>query len=385
MQPNGETRRKLSGDYQIKLQKLSAGDGGFGNIYRSKSELNQLKVGSSDFQLTQSRHLLCANHKRIERQTELEESLLRGALAVKVVLIAALLLAAFNIQISNAQSSFIDNFDSATLGRDWHMIDDAGGSTFDLSANPGWLRIKTTAPPSRDLRMDPAISNTMAPRIMMSGVSDDFTIETKIMCTLSNVDQGAGIVVWHNNTQFVWLGAAVNYQLLPTIHFGITSGISSIGGYNAPNPIYLRLTRNGTLFTAYFSSDGAKWTFYNSLHWDYYFPQLSPRPVEVGLYVKDTNYNNSGSFSVDFDYFNLTLTPPQSPPTSSPTPSSSPPALTPTAKPSPTPSPTPTATPSPTPTIPEFSSIPIIIGLFTITTLIAVFYIRQFKPFKTIS
>ncbi len=98
------------------------------------------------------------------------------------------------------------------------MVDDTGGSTFDLSANPGWLRINTTAPPSRDLKMDQAISNTMAPRIMMSGVSDDFTIETKIMCTLSNVDQGAGILVWYNNTQFVWFGVAVNFQLLPTFY-----------------------------------------------------------------------------------------------------------------------------------------------------------------------
>lgn len=304
---------------------------------------------------------------------------MRVTLSVKVVLIAVLLLAAFSIQVSRAQSSFIDNFDSPTLGTEWHIIDDAGGSTFDLSANPGWLRINTTAPPSRDLRMDPAISNTMAPRIMMSGVSDDFTIETKIMCTLSNVDQGAGILVWYNNTQFVWLGAADSYQLLPTIHFGITSGISSIGGHNAPNPIYLRLTRNGTLFTAYFSSDGAKWTFYHSLHWDYYIPQLSPRPVDVGLYVKDTNYNNSGSFWADFDYFNMTLTTPSPTPTPTSSPTATPPPLTPSATPSYISSPTPTAPSSPTPTVPEFSWLPILPFLALMLAIALLLKLRQLK------
>ncbi len=270
-----------------------------------------------------------------------------------LILTVPCLIATKSVFAQSTTSSFTDNFDSSTLGSEWHVIDDAGGSTFDLSANPGWLRINTTEPPSRDLRVDAAVSNTIAPRITLSGVSDDFTIETKIMCTLSNVGQGAGILVWYDNTQFVWFGVAEDYQLVPTFHFGITSGISSIGGYNASNPIYLKLTRNGSLFDAYFSSDGARWIPYDSLHWDYYVPHLSPRPVDVGLYVKDPNYNNSGSFSADFDYFNMTLTAAPSPtasPTQMPTTTPSPTATQATASASATPKPS----PKQTPTIPEF-------------------------------
>ena len=133
---------------------------------------------------------------------------MRLALVAKVVLIAVLLLAAFGIQTAEPQksmtdTSFSDDFDSSTLGSEWRVVDDAGDSTFDSSANPGWLRITTTAPPSRDLRMGREISNTLARIMMLWGVQADFAAETKIVDPSNTCDQVAGILVWLANTQFM--------------------------------------------------------------------------------------------------------------------------------------------------------------------------------------
>ncbi len=192
------------------------------------------------------------------------------ALAARIFLIAVLMLAAFDIQTAESQSSFIDNFDSPTLGTEWNVIDDAGGSTFGLSVHPGWLRITTTTPPTRDLKNDRVVSNTLAPRIMLSGVSDDFTIETKIESTMNSTGEAAGILVWADNTRFIWLSKYFNrLSGSETMYCGQNDGIEVLGGYNTSNPIYLRMSRNGTLFTSYFSYDGIKWTMYHIFHFYY--------------------------------------------------------------------------------------------------------------------
>lgn len=83
----------------------------------------------------------------------------------------------------------------------WTFIDPDGGSTLDLTVNPGWSRMTTISPPERDLM--PELHN--APRLMMLRVSGDFTVETKVMATMDENDEGAGISVWKDDGHFVRL------------------------------------------------------------------------------------------------------------------------------------------------------------------------------------
>ena len=99
-------------------------------------------------------------------------------LVVKGLLLASLLTTGLlcfgtDIQLVKGESDFIDNFNSSTLSSEWATTDPDGGSTFDLTINPGWLRI--TSPFGRDLL--PVKFN--APRISQV-VSGDFIVETKI-------------------------------------------------------------------------------------------------------------------------------------------------------------------------------------------------------------
>lgn len=193
--------------------------------------------------------------------------------------------------------SFFDDFNSITLKSEWNIVDLDGGSTFGLTAHSGWLRITTTSPPWRDLKG----SSSNAPRIMLFGISGNFTVETKVMATTDENDEGAGILVWKNSHTYLRLdrmsrtiGNPVEQQILFAIEGGDWTKVTLTSNVN---PTYLRLIRSGDLFSAYYSSDGINWHHVGDLT----FPIEDP--VEVGLDI--INVYHDGTFYADFDYFRL--------------------------------------------------------------------------------
>jgi regulation of enolase protein 1 (concanavalin A-like superfamily) len=215
--------------------------------------------------------------------------------------------------MADANADFSDEFDSSALDSRWTFIDPDGGSTFNLTSNPGWLRISTVSPPDRDLVS--FIDLTNAPRIMTSGITGDFSIETKISAVTTVKDQGAGILIWKDANHFIILGRMARSDgSLPVeqqIFFSTNGDPWTYESLSSNlNPTYLRLERIGNLFRAFYSSDGNVWTALMDLY------LTINDPVDVGIYV--TNVYNKNPFYADFDYVRLTSTNPQ--PTSSPTP-----------------------------------------------------------------
>lgn len=211
---------------------------------------------------------------------------------------------------SKPKVPFFDNFNSKVLSSRWTIVDPDGGSTFDLTAHRGWLRITTTSPPGRDLI---GTSFVNAPRIVQS-VSSDFTIKTKVSSVMDENDEGAGIVVWKDSSNYLRLermSRTIGYSVEPQIVFiGTINGAwsmpspqqSSPGGIihlpSNSNPTYLKLTRSGNIFSGYYSTDGINWNHVADI------VLAVNDPVHVGLDI--INVYHSGTFFADFDYFNRT-------------------------------------------------------------------------------
>ncbi len=190
-----------------------------------------------------------------------------------------------------------DEFTATTLDSRWTKIDPSGGSTFDLSVNPGWLRITTTYPPGRDL----IGSLTNAPRVMMTALSGNFTIETKISASMTKNDEGAGILIWKDASHYMRLdrmsrtiGAPVEQQILFAIDGGTWTKVTLSPNIN---PTYLKLVKTNNLFSAYYSSNGISWTYVADLTFNI------ADPVDVGLDI--INVYHDDTFYADFDYFRI--------------------------------------------------------------------------------
>ena len=285
------------------------------------------------------------------------------------------------VKVVESQSTFIDNFDSTTLGSEWQVIDPTGVSTFNLTANSGWLRINTTSPPDRELNS--SVAN--APRLMMEGISGDFTVETRLNATMTESEVSTGILVWKDSSHFIRLDLIhmelnmtdTEYRDALWYRFKFIGGsqVTTLIGSADTNSTYLRIVREGSRFTGEYSSDGINWIIVHRLPYDYFNIDVMGEPVDVGLYV--TNVGRDGAFYADFDYFSIDVKPAPSPtptPSPSPSPSASP---SPSSTTSPTPALTPTPSPEPTPTSspteePQLVDQQVILGVaVTVTAIVA--------------
>lgn len=217
-------------------------------------------------------------------------------------IVAIMLLSSLcSISVANAAISYSDEFNNPSLDSKWTFTDPDGGSTISLTDNPGWLRITTSA--NRDLV--PAQFNS--PRLSQQ-VTGDFTVETKIDATTVANDEGAGILVWIDQNDFIRLDRMSRTIGYPVQQQVIMGGLSS--GSLPPwtvvvldptvNPTYLKLEKIGATFTGWYSSDGTTWNTVGTAT----IPMADP--VNVGIDV--INMFHSGDFYADFDYFRLTQT-----------------------------------------------------------------------------
>jgi regulation of enolase protein 1 (concanavalin A-like superfamily) len=219
-----------------------------------------------------------------------------------VLSVIGLLILCFNIGITEASTSFSDDFTSTTLNSNWAFSDPSGGSTVDLTANSGFLRITTTSPPYRDLYKP---ISTNAPKLMLS-TSDNFVVETKVMTVTDQEWESAGILIWKDSNNFLRLDRAVGASNSQRIVFIM----SKDGGWDPIdvvlssnlNPTFLKITRSGNVFSGYYSSNGLDWISIGEKS----FPASDP--IDVGLDV--VNVYHEGIFFADFDYFRV-ISPPE--------------------------------------------------------------------------
>ena len=181
---------------------------------------------------------------------------------------------------------------------------------------------------------DVSETSNNAKNILLQSANNDWTIETKLVCSRSpSQPENAGILVYENDDNFVKL---MLRAVTKTTRFGRSSGTEaqpgtidliieengiakSMASFNlrkevtGNNALILKLDKNGSIYTAYYSLDGDKFEKLGTAN-------ILLKDIKAGLIVcdgviiqsmKSTFYFNpditkpATPFEVAFDYFRI--------------------------------------------------------------------------------
>ncbi|NNJ09640.1 DUF1349 domain-containing protein [Chloroflexales bacterium ZM16-3] len=192
--------------------------------------------------------------------------------------------------LAASSDCFNENFTDSNLNTAWAWIDPLGGSLYNLSANPGSLRIHALSG-NRDL----ATFNKNAPRIMRS-ITGDFDIQTKLTIDPTEIYQSAGLLVWVDDSNFVWIGRSVSNVIAHNyVRGNSNTGLNpSERSYNNTT-VYFRIVRQAATFWTYYSEDGMSWTMTGSIGYS-----SVPNTISAGLFLINNWQDNP--LQADFDY-----------------------------------------------------------------------------------
>jgi beta-glucosidase len=214
--------------------------------------------------------------------------------------------------------SVSDNFGSASLGSGWSWVRE-DPALWSLSEKPGSLVL--TAGDG-----DIAQAGNKAPNILLQSANTDWTLDTKLTCSTAPAlpAQNAGLVAWQDDDNFVKLvygasfgrrGLDAGNLMLVTEENGHGSNVVNLplsGIISADQTLYLRLVKQGSRYTAYYSVDGKKYT-------EAGVATLQLKDIQAGLLACNGEIpammrafgNNarpqapSAPFKVAFDHFNI--------------------------------------------------------------------------------
>jgi hypothetical protein len=227
-----------------------------------------------------------------------------------------------NVYYLNFDSESVsDEFNGAAVDSRWEWVRE-NKSTRSLSLKPGSLTI--TAERGGVLE---ATNN--ARNILLQSANNDWTIETRLVCSRSpSQPENAGILAYQDDDNFVKLmfRAVVKTTRARGVQPGTIdlvmeeNGIAkSLATFNLKNEIIgdntlnLKLEKKGSIYTAYYSTDGVKYELLGTAN-------LLLKDIRAGLivcdgtvaqYMKSTFWFDSDTtkpdtpFDVSFDYFRI--------------------------------------------------------------------------------
>jgi regulation of enolase protein 1 (concanavalin A-like superfamily) len=186
-------------------------------------------------------------------------------------------------------SGFCDGFEEQTLEPGWTWIDPLGDSSYSLTSDPGRLRL-FTPDGGHDLYL-----NLDAPR-MLQPITGNFVASAKVSIPASYMYQGAGLLIWGDNK---------NYVRLELITGGGLNFIHRIDGEYVDEgsiplntlELYISLQRTGNTFTAWYSRNGVDWTQLNNISF------AASGTLQVGVHL--INQWQDHPIWAEFDYFDL--------------------------------------------------------------------------------
>lgn len=209
---------------------------------------------------------------------------------------------------SNLES---DDFNRCTWTSDrWTFVDplsDAG-----LAIDGTQISITVPAGVDHDIwGTGPVDFANNAPHVLQPAADTDFEVEVKFDSPVSGNQTMQGIVVKQNANNLLRFDFIHDSGRTKTFIGGITNGAgASLGGQLADiatastAPLYMRVRRQGDLWTMYYSLDGSQWTIYASVA----FPLTV---TEVGLFAGNTSETPGAqpAFTSLIDYFFNTASP----------------------------------------------------------------------------
>jgi len=220
-----------------------------------------------------------------------------------------------------------DEFNSASVDKQWKWVRE-NQATYSLSKNTGSVTITSEVG-------DVSEASNNAKNILLQSANNDWTIETKLVCSrIPSQPENAGILVYENDDNFVKLmlravikttrpGRSLSTELQPgTIDLiieenGIAKSMATFDLRKAVtdnNALILKLEKNGSIYTAYYSLDGDKFDKLGTAN-------ILLKDIRAGLIVcdgiiiqsmKSTFWFNPDTtkpdtpFEIAFDYFHIT-------------------------------------------------------------------------------
>ncbi|MHC1741290.1 MAG: DUF1349 domain-containing protein [Anaerolineaceae bacterium] len=184
-------------------------------------------------------------------------------------------------------------FETEALDLGWKWVDPTKTSLYSLTDVPGSFRIQDNSG-NKDLNS----GNLDGPRLMHD-VSGDFEIETKISVNPLETYQSAGLLLWIDNQNFIWIGRSVGGVIG---HNFLRNGSNE--GLNPPEPsyvnnlVYLKISRQKNTISTYYSDNGTDWLMTGSVEYE-----KINKTISAGIFV--INNWQMNPFFADFDYVHI--------------------------------------------------------------------------------
>lgn len=230
------------------------------------------------------------------RGKSLSHAGLTATIGILAVLTCVLLLASATVSkgASSYDYTWTDDFDSSSLDPRWSWVNE-DPTQWSLSAHPGFLRIMTHSGGVGDKNL-----------LLQSAPTGEFEIQTRVIFTPANNFQIAGLVLYQDNDNYLMLGRAYCDAPPPAcvgngIYFDHVEGGSFIGSNfatstTAQSEAYLRVVRQGTAYSGYYSEDGISWALIGT-----HTPNGAIVLSRLGL----TAAQGAPEIPADFDFFRL--------------------------------------------------------------------------------
>ena len=193
-------------------------------------------------------------------------------------------------EVSNLYNEYLltDDFNITTLNGAWSWVRQ-DSNNWSLSARSGYMRIICQSGALAGATND-------AKNILLRTPSrSDWSIVTKLDFNPSSNFQQAGLLIYQDDDNFVRLirvyGDSNKIQLAKEISGTMT--VSEISNSTSTN-LYLKITKSGTTYTGYYSTNGSVWTQLQSMS------GISLSNIKVGLMSCGGSTSNA-----DFDWFSI--------------------------------------------------------------------------------
>jgi regulation of enolase protein 1 (concanavalin A-like superfamily) len=166
--------------------------------------------------------------------------------------------------------AFSDEF-KGSLHSGWSWIDPGGNSTYDLTAQG--LRISDS---TNNDDLYPSYTNANAPRLLQP-ISGNFTVDTLVEFNPIYFYQGAGILIWQDDSNFLrferaFWGNRSGIFFAKRVNGGGLPDISPLVEHpTTASVVELRLQKNGDHFTSSWREPGKNWQIdgETDFHFDY--------------------------------------------------------------------------------------------------------------------
>jgi hypothetical protein len=174
-------------------------------------------------------------------------------------------IATVTIGVTAGHTIVFDDFDQSSLNTAlWSFIDPRGDAGLTLDGTRAVLSVPG------GLSHDIWTAGNFAPRLMQTAPNTDFEIEVKFDSPVTQRYQLQGLVVEESPGRFIRFdvhhdGTRVRV-FAATINNGTASTRHNVASTLAGSPLYLRLTRQGDLWTPHYSRDGVSWISLNGFN-----------------------------------------------------------------------------------------------------------------------